>query len=118
LEGHERGCFSTQGRPPEVTDRRIQFSVGWFDETLPRYEWPDHEVLVVMLDADLYSSTATVLKHVKSRLIAGRYLYFDQFRHRCDELRAFAELVDETPLRFEAAVATQDLSSIAFRRVN
>lgn len=117
LEGHERGFFSTGGRVPDVDDDRVEFFAGWFTETLPKYKWPDHEVLVVMLDADLYSSTMTVLEHVKTWLHPGSYLYFDQFHHRCDELRAFAELIDETSLGFELAAATRDASSLAFKRV-
>ena len=58
LEGHERGYFSTEGQVPEIDDPRVRFFVGWFEETLPQYEWPEHEVLVVVLDADLYSSTS------------------------------------------------------------
>ena len=116
LEGHERGTFSTAGRPPEIDDPRVKLFVGWFDKTLPEYRWEEHDVLVVVLDADLYTSTATVLRHVKDRLVPGSYLYFDQFHHRCDELRAFGELLDETPLTFELVVASRDLSSVAFRR--
>ena len=55
-------------------------------------------MLVVLMDADLYSSNSTVLEYVKQRLLPGSYLYFDQFHHRCDELRTFAELLDESSL--------------------
>src|SRR3954467_276977 len=79
---------------------RVRLFVGWFDETLPNYDWPEHDQLVVMLDADLYSSTATVLGLVKERLALGAYLYFDQFHHRADELRAFAEFLDEHAMTF------------------
>ena len=115
LEGHERGTFSTGGQPPEIDDPRVQFFVGWFDETLPGYRWPEHEVLVVVMDADLYSSTATALEYVKPRLIPGSYLYFDQFHHRCDELRAFAELLDENSFLFELVAASRDLTNVAFK---
>jgi hypothetical protein len=117
LEGHQRGYFSTGGRTPEIDDPRVRFFVGWFEETLPEYRWPEHEVLVVVMDADLYTSTSTALHHVKDRLAPGSYLYFDQFHHRCDELRAFAELLDENPFEFDLVVASHDLSMVAFRRV-
>jgi hypothetical protein len=117
LEGHPRGYFSTEGSVPVVDDPRVKFFAGWFDETLPRYEWPEHEVLFVMLDADLYSSTQTVLAEVREHLVPGSYLYFDQFHHRGDELRAFAELVDEhRDLRFRVVGATRELSSVLFQR--
>lgn len=117
LEGHPRGHFSTSGKAPRISDPRVRFFAGWFEETLPRYDWPPHDVLVVMLDADLYVSTATVLHHVRERLVPGSYLYFDQFHHRCDELRAFAEFLDEYPIRFQTVGASRDLSNVLFQRV-
>jgi O-methyltransferase len=117
LEGHERGYFSTGGLPPEIDDPRVRFFVGWFEDTLPDYRWPEYEVLVVVMDADLYTSTSTALQHVKDRLVCGSYLYFDQFHHRCDELRAFAELLDENAFTFELVAASGDLSMVAFKRV-
>lgn len=117
LEGHERGYFSTEGQVPEIDDPRVRFFVGWFEETLPQYEWPEHEVLVVVLDADLYSSTSTALHYVKDALRPGSYLYFDQFHHRCDELRAFAEFMEENAFLFELAASSRDLSNVAFRLV-
>ena len=101
LEGHGRGHFSTGGRPPKIEDPRVRFFAGWFEETLPDYRWPEHEVLMVVMDADLYTSTSTALQYVKDRLVPGSYLYFDQFHHRCDELRALAELLDENQFTFE-----------------
>jgi hypothetical protein len=116
LEGHPRGDFSTAGAVPELDDPRVRFFPGWFEETLPGYEWPDHDALVVMLDADQYGSTATVLRFVAERLVPGSYLYFDQFHHRCDELRAFAEFHDERDMRFRLRGTTVDRSSVLFQR--
>jgi hypothetical protein len=117
LEGHERGDFSTGGRTPEIDDRRVRFFVGWFEETLPHYRWPDYEVLVVLMDADLYGSTATALRHVKDRLRPGSYLCFDQFHHRGDELRAFSEFLEENAFVYEIAAASRDRSRVAFKVV-
>jgi hypothetical protein len=117
LEGHERGDFSTGGRAPEIDDRRVRFFVGWFEETLPHYRWPECEVLVVLMDADLYAATATALRCVKDRLRPGSYLCFDQFHHRCDELRAFSEFIEETAFVFELAAASRDRSRVAFKVV-
>jgi hypothetical protein len=117
LEGHERGYFSTNGAVPEVDDPRVEFFPGWFEDTLPQYRWSEHDALVVMLDADLYTSTSTVLAHVRDRLAPGSYLYFDQFHHRADELRAFEELIDEHELRFRLVGASHDLSNVLFQRL-
>jgi hypothetical protein len=117
LEGHERGYFSTGGHPPAIEDPRVRFFAGWFEDTLPEYRWPEYEVLVVVMDADLYTSTSTALQYVKNRLAPGSFLYFDQFHHRCDELRAFGELLDENQFTFELFAASNDLSMIAFKRI-
>jgi len=118
LEGHEKETFSTGGRIPTFDDHRIEIFDGWFEETLPAYEWPEHDSLVVMLDADFYSSTALALRYVRDRLVPGSYLYFDELHHRCDELRAFAEFVEDNPqIRLELFCATHELSEVAFRRV-
>jgi len=118
LEGHEKGTFSTNRRIPTFDDERIEIFDGWFEETLPAYEWPEHDALVVMLDADLYSSTSTALRHVRDKLVPGSYLYFDELHHRSDELRAFAEFLEDNPeMTFELVCATHELSEVAFRRV-
>ena len=58
-----------------VDDPRVRFFKGLFHETLPTYEWPEREVLVVSLDADLYSSTTIALDHAKDHLRVGSDLY-------------------------------------------
>ncbi len=91
---------------------------GWFSDTLPRYSWPDsYEQLIVTLDADLYSSTRCVLDAIEPRIAVGTILYFDQFHHYADELRAFSELLERTGWGFEILAATPDFSQLAFKRV-
>ncbi len=118
LEGHGRGYFSTGGSLPSIDDPRVELFPGWFDETFPQYVWPDHDALVCMLDADLYASTVAVLDFVKGHLGKGSYLYFDQFHHRSDELRAFSEFLDENPMTFRLMGATHEFSCVAFQRVS
>lgn len=116
LEGHARGSFSTEGAVPEIDDDRVEFFPGLFEETLPVYEWPEHDVLVAAMDADLYSSTVDALSFVQGHLKPGSYLYFDQFHHRSDELRAFNEFLDEHAMTFRVVGTTPELTSVAFQR--
>jgi hypothetical protein len=117
LEGHERGYFSTGGAMPDIDDARAELFPGWFAETLPRYRWRDHDVLVAVLDADLYDSTATALTFLRDHLRPGSYLYFDQFHHRCDELRAFSEFIDENPRELRLVATTPEHTCVAFQIV-
>ena len=110
-------AFSTHGVIPTVEDKRVKFFKGWFEETLVSYSVPDHDVMVVNLDADLYSSTKTVLRFLKSQIRVETYLYFDEFNDRHHELRAFDEFLKETGMNFRVAGANQILSHVCFQRI-
>jgi hypothetical protein len=112
----ERGHFSTGGEPPRIDDPRVRFFKGWFEDTVPAYEPPEHERLVVNVDADLYSSAALVLAAVEPLLEPGSYVYFDEFNDRMHELRAFDEFLARTGMRFRTVAASRELSHVAFRR--
>jgi O-methyltransferase len=116
--GKEAGLFSTGGEGPATDDPRVRFFKGLFQQTLPTYESPDHEVLIANIDADLYSSATAALEHVKDHLGVGSYLYFDEFNYRADELRAFDEFLRANTMQFELVAATRDLTSVAFRRTS
>ena len=58
-----------------------------------------------------------MLREIEKRVTPGTVLYFDEFHHYADELRAFDELLQRTRWRFEILAASQDFSQIAFRRV-
>jgi hypothetical protein len=112
-----QGHFSTNGAIPMIEDPRVRFFKGWFNETLPGYQVPPHDRLVLDMDADLYSSTIYVLKTLESFIVPGTYIYFDEFADRQNELRAFSEFVLDTKMRFELLGANQDSSKVVFRRV-
>jgi hypothetical protein len=84
------GSFNADG-PPIIPDPRVSFVTGWFDETLPGWEPPEHDQLIVNIDCDLYSSTTVVLTWLASRLRPGSLVYFDDLLDRDHELRALQE---------------------------
>jgi Macrocin-O-methyltransferase (TylF) len=112
-----QGHFSTNGAIPIIKDPRVKFFKGWFNETLPGYQVPPHDRLVMDMDADLYSSTIYVLKTLESSIVPGTYIYFDEFADRENELRAFSEFVQDTEMRFELIAANRENSKVVFRRV-
>lgn len=111
-----RGDLSTSGAVPQIADPRVKFFKGWFEDTLPRYEYLPGQVLLVFLDADLYSSTAYVLKILRPHIIVGTILYFDEFWDPHNEQRAFSEFIDESGMKFEAIAADHGTRHAAFRR--
>lgn len=116
LSNRPRGHFSLQGEIPHVDDERVQFFKGWFEQTLPTYQAPPHEVLVMNFDADLYTSTIFVLNSLETQIIPGTYVYFDEFNHQFDELRAFDEFIRRTGMSFKVVGATQTLNRVMFQR--
>ncbi|MHB8616310.1 MAG: TylF/MycF/NovP-related O-methyltransferase [Candidatus Acidiferrales bacterium] len=102
--------------PPQIPDRRVAFFKGRFEETLPNYQFVDAPVLVIYLDADLYSSTAFVLKAFKDHIKVGTIICLDDFWDRHHEQRAFDEFLTETGMAFELIAADYGMRRVAFRR--
>lgn len=74
---------------------------GWFADTVPTFDFRGLGFIgLVHFDADLYSSTATALKHIGPHLRPGCVLVFDEW-HGYDgaeghEQRAWREFADDT----------------------
>ncbi|MCA1671357.1 MAG: TylF/MycF family methyltransferase, partial [Actinobacteria bacterium] len=87
---------------------------GWFDDTLPGFL-----VSFLHLDADLYSSTRTVLDLVGPRLQPGSIVLFDEYFNYLGweehEHRAWAEYVARTGTRFEYLGYTIDNEQVIVR---
>lgn len=108
--------FSLQGRVPEGDDVRIEFFKGLFENTLPHYRVPPHDVLVLNCDADQCSSTILVLNALEDVIAPGTYIYFNKFNHRMHELRTFDEFPKRTSMRFTLLGASYTLDHVMFQR--
>jgi O-methyltransferase len=106
--------FDVQGSLPVIEDKRVQFFKGWFDQVLPGYSVPPHELLVINMDADLYSSTIYVLRYLRPWIKSGALLYFDEMNHLEHEPRAFDEFMKESGLRFRPLCADKSLAFVLF----
>jgi len=110
-----RGKFDVGGQIPHLDDPRVRFFPGWFDRVLPHYEVPEHDALILNMDADLYSSTIYVLNQLKEHLKPGTFLYFDDMSTLDHEPRAIAEFLRESGIRFELMAADVTLRCCVFR---
>ena len=107
-----KGQFDVQSRLPVIDDARVKFFKGWFDRVLPDYTPPPHELLVLNLDADLYSSTIYVLRKLRPWIKPGTFIYFDEMNHVEHELRALEEFMQESGLRFRPVCADRTLAFV------
>jgi hypothetical protein len=115
--GFPAGTFAVE-ELPEVLGAGLV--VGLFEDTLPGF-LSDHPEPVALLhiDADLYSSARTVLRHVGPRLRPGSVIVFDEYfgypgweEH---EYRAWQEYAAETGLRFRYEAYTSGNEQVVVR---
>ena len=104
---YQAGAFKVNG-PPKIDDSRVSFQIGWFDETVPLFTVPDHDQIVLNVDCDLYSSTATVLRWIEPYLRPGTLIYFDEFPDRDHERKAFNELCERSSLQFKPVAVARN----------
>ena len=114
---YTKGSFDQNGEIPVINDSRVKFIKGWFNEVLPSYQVPKHEVLVIVLDADLYSSTQCVLHHLCDVITPGTYIYFDDMSRPDHEPKAFREFIKQSGLRFRPIAADYSLNYMFFECV-
>jgi O-methyltransferase len=87
------GHFDVGGALPDITDPRVRFIPGLFQDTcrefLTHYQRPDR--LVLHLDADLFSSTLYVLATFDFLLKPGDVLIMDELNSASSEFRALMD---------------------------
>ncbi|MDB4986902.1 MAG: hypothetical protein JWN04_2080, partial [Myxococcaceae bacterium] len=75
---HRRGAFKVPALP--TVRRNATLVKGLFDDSLPAFLASHPEkVAFVHIDSDLYSSAATVFKHLGPRFQPGTVIVFDEF---------------------------------------
>jgi predicted O-methyltransferase YrrM len=109
------GAFQVE-QAPEVDGAELV--VGWFADTLPEFaERHPGPIAFLHLDADLYSSTKTVLDHLGDRLRPGSVVLFDEYFNYPGwpdhEHRAWQEFVAASGISFEYACYTSNNEQLA-----
>lgn len=119
VEGpYQEGTFDLEGTIPQFDDPRVTMHKGWFDAVLPGYKVPQHETLVMIMDADLYSSTDFVLRHLRDEIRPGTFIYFDNMSRPDHEPRAFAEFMRDTGRKFRLVATDFSLNTSFFECVS
>jgi len=113
-----KGSFNVDGRIPKMDDPRVKFFKGWFDQVLPSYTVPSYDTLVINMDADLYSSTIYVLRHLRHLIVPGVFIYFDELHQPEHEPKAFLEFMKENNLKFSLLASDKTLAHAFFQCVD
>jgi hypothetical protein len=88
--GYPAGHFACE---PPIVPANAELVVGYFADTLEPFliEHPGDAALI-HVDCDLYSSTVTVLKALRARIVPGTVIVFDEY-WISEERRAFDEFL-------------------------
>ena len=101
----QAGRFNLKGKLPRLP-KNGELHVGWFEKSVPKFLAAHAGPAALLhLDADLYSSTRTVLTACRERIAAGTVLVFDEYYNypnwREHEFKAFQEFVAEEGLDYK-----------------
>lgn len=100
-----RKGFFARSALPRVRNN-CQLVVGWFDQTLPDFvkQYKD-PIAFLHVDCDLYSSTVTILNNLKSQIVPGTVIVFDEYINypgwQLDEFKAWQEFVVKHKVKYE-----------------
>jgi hypothetical protein len=87
------GRFNVDGKIPIITDPRVAFRKGWFNDTLEPFlvDFQPRARLIVHIDCDLYSSTLFVLTKLDALAVPGTVVIFDELFSALHEFRAMRD---------------------------
>ncbi len=112
---YKRGHFDTGGRMPKTVDSRVEFVVGMFQQTLPKFilNFKTNNKIVVHLDCDLYSSALYCLTKLDAVLPTGTVLIFDEFGDVLHEFRALNDYISSYRREVKVICSHDDFFTIA-----
>jgi hypothetical protein len=104
---------------PMVDDPRVEFHKGLFQATLPSYvkAMDNTRRKVILMDADLFSSTLYVLTMMAPYLKKGDIILFDQFNVPMHEFLAFQLFTSSFYLKFDLIGAANNYYFCAFELI-
>ena len=117
----KKGAYTAHGQIPETNDKRCDFIVGLFQDTLIDFLKENNisQQLVIHLDADLYNATLYVLIHLARYLKPNDIIIFDEFFYvsKADhEMRAFIDFLSLYDIKFKPIAKT--LSQFTIKIIN
>lgn len=90
--------------------KNVKLVPGYFNDTLPKFtQIYKDPVAFLHIDSDLYSSAKTVFDNLKSQIVKGTIILFDEIvgygDYKNHEIKAFAEFLMETGLDYTPLLA-------------
>lgn len=115
--GHfKKGEMNNGNEVLKTEDPRARFYQGLFQQTLPGFlrNYENRRMLVVHLDADLYSSTLYTLTSLAPFLKKGDIIFFDEFCVPTHEFLAFKNFTESYYIDLKPIAASNNYLFTAF----
>jgi len=111
------GAMSNGNEPPEIDGNRHSFYQGVFQDTLFKFleTYKRTQRMVLLMDADLYSSTLFVLTTMSRYLQSGDIIIFDEFNVPLHEFKAFHEWSTSFYIDYEVVAEVNNYYCVAIR---
>jgi O-methyltransferase len=116
---YKKGTFNTNNAVPDIQDSRAKFYQGLFQQTLPGFlsGLNNRGRNVIMMDADLYSSTLYALSSMSPFLKKDDIIFFDEFAVPTHEFKAFYDFTQSYYTNLELIAAANNYYFAAFKVV-
>lgn len=116
---YKKGTFGSNNKVPEISDTRVKFYQGLFQQTVPGFikQFPENKRTILFMDADLYSATLYTLTSLAPFLKKGDIIFFDEFAVPTHEFRAYTDFVESFYLNLQLIGASNNYYFVAFKVV-
>jgi len=117
---YKREAFTHKGKSPEIDDPRAKIIKGLFQTTLNGFlsDFDNSKCNLIVLDADLYSSTLFVLTSIAPYLKKDDIIIFDEFFSPQHEFLAYNNFCQSfTHIKLKAIGAAYNYTFVAFKVV-
>lgn len=119
--GFDKGAFALDELP--AVPSNVILIKGWFDNTLPPFVSAAIEagkkVSFLHIDCDIYSSTVTIFSELRSMIVPGTVILFDEFFNypmwEMHEAKAFEEFCASTGIACEFIGLVAHYQQVAVR---
>ena len=114
---YKKGTFANSNNIPSIKDERGKFYQGLFQQTLPSFlkSFNNDKKNVIMLDADLYTSTLFVLTSLAPVLKKDDIIFFDEFVVPTHEFMAYDHFINSYYFNMELIGAANNYYFVAFK---
>lgn len=116
--GHfKKGDMSGNNEPPLMDDVRCRFYQGLFQQTLPSFirSYIPGKRRVIMMDADLFSSTLYALTALHPLLTRGDIIIFDEFNVPLHEFKAFRHWLSAYYITYQVLGSVNNFHQVAIK---